>query len=145
MKPSSMLACRVGPTWCALPASDVDEILRPGRVEPLASAHAAIVGVALVRGRPTPVLDVRVLLGVASQEGPRRLVSLRVERARGVALAVDEVAGLIDGLALEAAPPLLAEAAEGAIVAMGRLDERLVALLDRARIIDLATVVGGAA
>jgi purine-binding chemotaxis protein CheW len=122
----------------ALPFADVREVLRPLAIEPAPGAPSVVLGLALVRGRPTPVVDLRELLGArASAAG--RWVSLRAGD-RPVALAVDAVVGIerLEGARLEATPPL-ATALEGGVVrAIGARDGALLAVLEASRLLDEA-------
>jgi len=122
------LIVRVGDRLCALPIELVEETMRSLRIEPTGTSEF-VVGVAIIRGRPTPVVDTARLVGTSSRGG-NRLVTLRV-RERRVALVVDEV---IDVRALPAGelPPLVA----GDVVrALAALDRELVIVLDAARIV----------
>jgi purine-binding chemotaxis protein CheW len=122
------LITRVGDRLCALPIELVEETMRRLRIETTGTS-SFVLGVAIIRGRPTPVVDTAKLVGTISR-GATRFVTLRVGDRR-VALAVDEV---IDVRVLPAGelPPLVA----GDIVtALAALDRELVIVLDAARII----------
>jgi purine-binding chemotaxis protein CheW len=113
---------------CALPIELVEETMRRLRIEP-AGTTAMVLGVAIIRGRPTPVVDTAKLVGTTSR-GAARWVTLRVGDRR-VALAVDEV---LDVRALPDGelPPLVA----GDVArALATLDRELVIVLDAARVI----------
>jgi len=91
----------------------------------------------MVRGEPTPVLDLRRLLGAEDAvESARRLVTLRIG-SRRVGLLVDAVRGveLIALDALQALPPLLGEASAEIVTAIGRLDEKLLLVLEGGRLL----------
>src|SRR5262245_5079449 len=107
-----LLVCRVGSKLCALPLAPVLETMRPLPSEPLPGAPDFVSGVALIRGRPTPVGDARKLLGSESSGAPARFVTLTLGALRGArvaALAVDAVVGIrrVDTTALSALPTLL--------------------------------------
>jgi purine-binding chemotaxis protein CheW len=126
-----VLLIRAGQRKCALPINDVVETFRPLPVEVVAGVPPFVAGVALIRGNPTPVLDLRLLLEGGEERRPhRRFVLLKVDRRR-VALAVDEVWGVrrIPAWALDAPPPLLSEVSGQAIAALGVADEQLLTLL----------------
>ncbi len=95
----------------------------------LAGAPPFVLGVAIVRGAPTPVVDAGLLLGQAPSSAGR-FIALKQE-GRTVALAVDEVMGVrsMEGLALSELPPLLSEAAHESVAAIGNLDSKLLLLL----------------
>ena len=135
-----MLVCRAGDRLCALPLEHVRETLRPMPLVPFDGAPSFVSGVALIRGRPTPVIDLRQLLGSGSGSGPppARLVTLVLpaDGHRPAALALDAVLGVRDVAAahLDACPKLLHEQLE-VVSALGRLDQELLLVLDHARLL----------
>lgn len=129
------LLCRVGTRLCAVPLEHVVETLRPLRVEPLAGAQDFVLGVAILRGTPVPVVDAARLLGAASSN-PARFVSLRVGE-RSIALAVDAVEDVrvLGPAELAELPPLLREARAEVLEALGRLDADLLLVLRSASLV----------
>lgn len=125
-----MLVVVAGARRCALPIGRVIETMRPLPIEVVAGAPPFVLGVALVRGAPTPVIDLGAMLGGAASPAPRRFVTVDAG-GRQVALAVDEVVGVrqLDPQASAGLPPLLAEAAAGTLETLGRLDAGLLAVL----------------
>lgn len=110
--------------------------MRPLPVDPLPSVPGFVLGVAVIRGRPTPVVDGAALFSVArSSSSSARFVTLRVDD-RIVALAVDEVSGIreLPDLATDF-PPLLRDAADGVVQALGNLDAHLLVVLRDARLV----------
>jgi purine-binding chemotaxis protein CheW len=130
-----VLVLRCGALLAALPITQVVEVFRPLALEPLGEAPDFVRGVALVRGSPTAVLDLRRLLGEGMAEEARRWVSLRLD-SRRVVLAVDEVLAVreVDPSLWGPLPPLLEEGAP-ALEALGRMDARLLLLLKAAYLI----------
>jgi len=63
---TACLLCHVGSFVCALPVEHVVEIMRPLPIRHLEDVPPFVLGVALVRGAPAPVVDVARLLGVDS-------------------------------------------------------------------------------
>lgn len=127
---SSVLVVSTGVRRCALPIGRVIETMRPLPIEAVAGAPPFVLGVALVRGQPTPVIDLGAMLGGSASAAPRRFVTVDAG-GRQVALAVDEVMGvrqLVDQ-AGAGVPPLLAEATAGTIETLSRLDAGLLAVL----------------
>ncbi|MFL5302954.1 MAG: chemotaxis protein CheW, partial [Anaeromyxobacteraceae bacterium] len=57
----NVLLVRAGSRLCALPLACVVETLRPLHTSPLAGTPACVSGVAVVRGAPTPVVDLDAL------------------------------------------------------------------------------------
>jgi len=136
----SLLLCRVGAKVCGLPLERVLETMRPLPAEPLAKLANFVTGIALIRGRPTPVVDARKLLGSDSEQPAARYVTLGVgEQAapRVAALAVDAVLGVREVTAelLAGLPGLLREESSAAVTALGTLDAELLLLLETARLL----------
>jgi purine-binding chemotaxis protein CheW len=129
------LVCRSGSYLCALPLADVVETLRPLAVEPLAGVPPFISGISVIRGLPTPVVDLSVFLGDPDR-APTRFVSLLVANRR-VALAVAAVHGVhqFTALAQSTLPPLLKNVAGDALSAVGTLDRELLFFFETARMI----------
>lgn len=116
------LLCRVEARRCGIPLAHVVETMRPLPVERLPGMPAFVLGLAVIRGAPTPVVDAAALLG---REGaiPARFVTLSVEERR-VALAVSAVTGVVPlpGPSVKALPPLLRKAGRGVVAEIGALD-----------------------
>jgi purine-binding chemotaxis protein CheW len=131
------LICRVGPRACALPIEHVREVMRPCRVERVASAPAYLTGLAVIRGENVPVLDAGLLLGGETSPATR-FVILRVGERR-VALSVAEVVGTraLEAEELGELPPLLDGSTE-LIARLGVLDGKLLEVLESGRLLDAA-------
>lgn len=137
-----LLACRVGSKVCALGLERVVETMRPLPAEPLARMPEFVSGVALIRGRPTPVIDARKLLGSPSEDRPERYVSFRIgDATRVAALAVDSVLGVrtIDAAALDELPSLFGAGPSEAVALLGTLDAELLLVLEHARLLPETT------
>jgi len=122
-----------------VPIRYIVETMRPLAIQALASCPTAIRGLAIIRGLPTPVVDVANLLGLnpdGTPSGEGRFVTLRLG-PRQVALAVDAVVGLrtLPPSTIEALPPLLGDAAQGAVDSIGLLDAELVMVLRAGRLV----------
>jgi purine-binding chemotaxis protein CheW len=120
----------VGGLSCALPVGTVIETMRPLPIQPIAGAPPAVLGVALIRGSPTVVVDMSRLLG-ADQVVPARFLTVRVG-SRSIALAVESVTGVraLPAAQFHSLPPLLAGAAS--IEAIGTADAELLLVLSTA-------------
>jgi purine-binding chemotaxis protein CheW len=114
----------------------VVETMRPQPLETLASAPSFVLGVAIIRGAPTPVVDVGALLGSADPPLATRFITLSVAE-RVVAVAVEAIVGVrvLPGEALGDLPPLLRDANVDAIAAVGTLDSALLVVLRAARLL----------
>jgi purine-binding chemotaxis protein CheW len=91
----SALAFRADRHLVAMRLGYVTEVVRPLPVEPLAGVPPFVRGFCVLRGVPTPVVDIRVLLGgePAAAARPGRFVGTSTDRST-VALAVDEIIGI---------------------------------------------------
>ena len=132
---ANCLVFRAGPLLCALGLDDVIEILRPLPARPLAGTPAFVLGVTILRGRPTPVIDIARLLG-AGEAAASRFVAVRTERGP-VAFATGEVLGLRPAVAdAGSRHPALPGPAAGALVAgYGRLGAEPLLVLRSMRVV----------
>ena len=131
--PVSWLLCRTGSHHFALPMQRVVETMRMLPIESVAGCPPIVRGLAVIRGAPTPVIDVALLFdGQCGQ--CERLVTVRTGK-RTVALAMQAVVGIREMAddELDDLPPLLGNVE--AIAGLKALDQQLVFLLCTARII----------
>jgi purine-binding chemotaxis protein CheW len=128
------LICVVGELRCALPLGQVVETMRPLPVESVASSSRFVMGLAIIRGAPVPVIDLGSLLG--ARTCTTRFVTVSAE-GRTLALSVDEILGVreIPAGVLKGLPPLLHDASTGAVAAIGASDGALLVVLRAARIL----------
>jgi purine-binding chemotaxis protein CheW len=130
------LLCGAGSFVYALPLASVVEVMPILHIEPLFDAPLCVRGLCIIRGTPTPVIDVALLFG--GPAGPsQRLVTVRTG-ARIIALAVERILDVRSMALNEMAkplPPLLREVATDMVSAIGRLDAELLLFLDTARIV----------
>ncbi len=133
-----VLAVRAGPHLCAVPLDRVAEVMRPLPVESLAGAAPCVLGLAMIRGGATPVIDLAALLSdrpAARPTGTGRFVALQVG-SRRVALSVETVLAIrmLDRTELESLPPLWRGPHPPAVAALGALDRELLMVLEAARV-----------
>jgi purine-binding chemotaxis protein CheW len=133
---TSYLVALAGGKRLALALPDVIEVMRPLPVSKLTGTPPFVLGVAVVRGAPVPVIDAGALLG---ETGPRtftRFVSLRLGD-RSAALAVDGLVGVraLEDSQLKNLPPLLREVVAGVADAIGSLDEDLLLVLRAGKLV----------
>jgi purine-binding chemotaxis protein CheW len=91
----------------------------------------------MIRGAPTPVVDLKALLENSENSATYgRFVTVKLGERR-VAIAVDGVAGLrdLDSAQLGELPPMLQDVAAGLIEAIGTRDAQLLVVLRAARIV----------
>jgi purine-binding chemotaxis protein CheW len=140
---TACLLCDVGSFVCALPVEHVVEVMRPLPIRRLEDVPPFVLGVALVRGVPAPVVDVARLLGVTAPSEPRpsrigRFVTVAAHgHGRPVSLAVEDVRG-IGALAradLDALPPLLGAVDVRGARAIGAADGELLLILETTRLV----------
>jgi purine-binding chemotaxis protein CheW len=109
--------------------------MRPLPIEPLSGMPTIIWGLAIIRGVPTPVVDIGRLIGMVDLR-PTRFVTVQTG-GRAVALAVDSVLGVrpLPRDSLADVPPLLREANTEWVAAIGALDSELLLFLETARLV----------
>jgi purine-binding chemotaxis protein CheW len=120
--------------------------MRPLAVKPMAGVPSFIEGLAVVRGVPTPVINVSSLLSGETSPATR-FVTVRAGTRR-IMLAVDAVVGIIEipPGSVDALPQLLQNAELAAISAIGVLDAELLLVLRSTRLIPIdvwATIQAG--
>ena len=126
-----LLVVTAGKLRVGLPAYQVRETMRPLPVEELREPLPFVVGLAVIRGEATPVVDLGEFLTGRSDSRFGRFVTLEVER-RTVALAVDEVLAVIalSDESFRALPPLLTRASGEALERLSYLDSQLLLTLE---------------
>ena len=129
----SHLVVRARSSLGAIRLADAVEIFRPLPATPLAGPPF-LLGLAVVRGAPTPVVDLGALLGSADERATAFFVAVRAG-SRRVALAVEGVLGIrsLERALLEPLPPLARSG--GAPEAVGALDRELIVVLSAARLL----------
>ena len=129
-----VLLVRAGERICALPLAEVIEAFRPLPVRPLAGTPPFVLGMAVVRGAPAPVLCLARFLTGAPGPAPSRFVSVRCGE-RVAALAVEAVIGVSPLPEMDSGAPLLEQAGGGALEAAGALGSELLVLLRTVRVV----------
>jgi purine-binding chemotaxis protein CheW len=126
---SRSLVVRVRNRACAVPLAHVIETMRPLPIEAIAGMPPFVLGVSIIRGAPTPVVDLGTILGTPGNLA-ERFVTLRLGE-RQVALSVSAVLGVweLDASKIHELPPLLQGASREAIEAIGTLDEEMLMVL----------------
>jgi purine-binding chemotaxis protein CheW len=85
-----VLMFALGPELYAVPATQVHEVRPLGWLTRLPGMPAFLAGLINVRGRIVPVVDLRPLLGIASDDGPCMSVVLAAHRGGAVGLLVTD-------------------------------------------------------
>ena len=134
---SPVLVVMVGALACAFPLHHVAETMRPLPIKPVAGTPGFVRGVSVIRGVPTPVVDLKALLENGENSASYgRFVTLKLDDRR-VAIGVDSVVGLrnLDSARLGELPPLLRDVAADLIEAIGTRDAQLLVVLRATRIV----------
>lgn len=129
------LFCRVKARLCALPVACVAEVMRRLPIDPMPGAPPFLLGLSIIRGAPTPVVDLALLFD-DDRSSPAFFVSTFLGKRR-VALAVDSVLSVrpIPNGSLQALPSLLENAASDVVSRIGALDDELLVVLSNGRIV----------
>jgi len=132
----TFLICRSGAELCALPVEHVVETMRPLPTQPIPDMPPYMLGVAIIRGAPTPVVHVAKLLGQEAQKRPTRFVSIKLG-VRCMAFAVEDVVGIrtLDTAVMADIPLLLQAVDSNHVTAISILDAELLLVLQSARLI----------
>lgn len=127
---SALLVCRVHERICALPLAHVAEVMRPLPIDPMPGAPDFILGLSLIRGEPTPVMNMARLLNEPDAE-VGRFVAIKVA-GRPVALAVSTVEGArsVARASLSLMPSLLHDVGSDTVAFIGVRDAELLLVLD---------------
>jgi purine-binding chemotaxis protein CheW len=135
------LLCRIGSRIGALAIEDVRETMRPLPIEPMTGMPPFVLGLAIIRGFPTPVVDACRLVGSSASSStvspsPARFVSLRLGE-RTAALSVDAVLDVrsLPAETLSTIPPLLCGGNAELVSIIGALDAKLLLVLEAARLL----------
>jgi purine-binding chemotaxis protein CheW len=129
------LIARARAVSCALPLAYVIEIMRPLPIDPIANAPSFMLGVAVVRGAPVPVIDCGAFVQTGASAEHTRWASVRAgdrsaviafEAILGVRSLPDQSAGL---------PPLLSGAPSEVLSGLALLDRKLLLVLHGSRLV----------
>jgi purine-binding chemotaxis protein CheW len=128
--------CRSGQRLYALPLAYVREIMRALPVDPVPAMPDFLLGLALIRGAPVPVLDCARLVDAGVPGQAARFVTLAVGE-RHLALAVDSVIGVrtLPVAALADVAPLLDGTDASLVQAIATLDAELLMVLRASRMV----------
>lgn len=127
----------------ALEISQVQEIIRVGGWTRVPNSPGHIKGVINLRGRIIPVVDPKVRMGFTTGEPTKDSRIIVVEAGRKViGMLVDRVSQVLrlPLRTIEPAPDEVSEADKGFVKGVGKLDGRLIILLDFAKVAGRDTV-----
>ena len=127
----------VGAHACAFPLHHEVETMRPLPIKHVAGTPGFVRGLSIIRGTPTPVVDLKALLENSENcTSYGRFVSLKLDDRRLV-IGVDSVVGLInlDAVQLAELPHLLKNVNADLIESFASLDSKLLLLLRAVRLV----------
>lgn len=140
-----LVGFRVGRETFGVPISMVREIVRVPEITAVPNAPEHIEGVINLRGKIVPVVDLRRRLGQKDLQTSRKNRILVVELA-------DKIVGLLVQSASEVLkiPPseietpdnLVHESDQNCVTGVGKLDDRLILLLDLGRVMQRGEIMG---
>ncbi len=121
---------------CAIRLSHVGETMRPLPISTVVGAPPYVLGVSMIRGLATPVVDLGAVLGETSPAALTRFLTIK-SGARRIAIAVERLVGvqLLKPLSLRPLPASLQRGADDKIEAVGSLDEQLLFLIEPLRVV----------
>jgi purine-binding chemotaxis protein CheW len=124
-----VLLVGVSNTICALPLAHVIETMRALPLQTIAGTPPYVCGLSIVRGIPTPVVDLGMVLGKIDAAN-QKFVTLRLGQNQ-VVVAVSTVIGVqyLDQSKIESLPPLLRNATNQTIESIGTLDRQMLLVL----------------
>jgi purine-binding chemotaxis protein CheW len=144
-KDLQIIGFRVGRETFGLPISEVREILRVPEITAMPNAPEAVEGVMNLRGRIVPVIDLGRMFGSKSAEAADKRRVIVVEHAgRNLALLVHSASHILRIAQSEVEPTrdVLPEGHAEYVSGMGKLNDRLVILLDLKKILERVELGG---
>lgn len=121
----------------------VQEIKGYSKITPIPTAPHYIKGVLNLRGTVVPVVDLRTRFSMLEKEYDQFTVIIVVNLgAKVVGLLVDTVSDVLDipTAEIEVTPELAGDVDSTCITGMGKIDDRIVMLLDIARLVGLEEI-----
>jgi purine-binding chemotaxis protein CheW len=127
----------------ALPLGKVVETMRPLPIRPVAETPEFLLGLSVIRGAPTPVVDLESFLTGRPGKYNRfvTLTTRRTQQGRRVALALRSVDGVetISAGAASEKPKLTESARSDAVERLAALDGELALIFDSSKVISAET------
>jgi purine-binding chemotaxis protein CheW len=136
---SQYLTFRLGEAEYGVPILAVQEIKGQSSITPIPNAPAHLAGVMNLRGMIVPVVDLRVKFSLPDVGYDRFTVIVLVSvGAKIVGMVVDAVSDVLDipATAIQAVPDLGAQVDAGFVSGLARAGEKLIVLLDVAKVLD---------
>jgi purine-binding chemotaxis protein CheW len=134
-----LLAFRLAGEEYAIDIGSIEEIVKPRPATEVPFAPAYCPGLVSLRGKIVTLIDLRKRLGLEA-EAPGRTARIIVARDAGrvVGLLVDQVTGVVRLApgAIESTPVVVGGVDGEFVSGLGRVDERLVILLNLSRVLE---------
>lgn len=140
----TLVVLRLGADRYAVPIVAVREILRLGRVTPVSTAPAFVLGVINLRGVVMAVLDLRVFFGLEpGPVGQNGRVIIAEGCGMAVGLLVEQVEEIVDLPATQVKPPLapVKGIVEDYIAGIVALDGQMVVLIDLEKVLSNPRII----
>ena len=136
-KELQIVGFRVGQETFGVPIASVQEILRPLPVTPVPGAPPHVEGVINLRGRIVSVVDLRKRCGAPAESHRRNRIVVAETEGRRIGLMVDSASEVLRIAENTIEPPasVFGEAEPGFVTGMAKLANRLVILVDLAKLL----------
>ncbi len=132
---TQLVVFRIEKSEYALPVGNVGEILRMVAIAPVPEAPEWLPGVINLRGKVIPVIDLRIRLGLPSQEvGLNTPIIVAEHEGQMVGLVADSVTELLTVSHDSIEPPDARVGASNAVESVARAGERLILIFDLGRV-----------
>lgn len=136
-KELQIVGFRVGQETFGVPIGSVQEILRPLPVTPVPGAPAHVEGVINLRGRIISIVDLRKRCGARAEPHRRNRIVVAETEGRRIGLMVDSASEVLRIAENTIEPPasVFGEAEPGFVTGVAKLANRLVILVDIAKLL----------
>lgn len=135
---TTVLVAKAGKTICAFPLANVIETMRPLQASPLPDVPSFVRGVSIIRGLPTPVVDLGVLIDASDTTNTERFLCVQYHHQR-IALAVSKVFGIhhVEMGTWDDLPALLEHSLPEFVQTIGTIDSQLLLVLGASKLLPL--------
>jgi len=135
-----LIGFTVGNEEYGLELLKVREVIRPRQVTWLPNAPSCVKGIINLRGQVIPIIDLRDRFGLppAEDTAMTRVIVVEIE-GRPVGMVVDSASQVVRVPVdqFDEPPPAIGEAARSFISAVGKIEDRLVTLMDVEKLLSL--------
>jgi purine-binding chemotaxis protein CheW len=137
-KPGQYLSFNLSELSYALPISAVREINRVLTITPIPETPDYIAGVMNLRGKVIPIVDMRCRFGMPMTPYTKQTCVIVVDSPKGQAgLLVDSIHGVttLNSAQIEPKPQLSGNESSGFVIGMGKLEKKVLILVDVGKIL----------